>query len=222
MGETVQRVTTPLTRYALGHFLVLGHRSYFGGPPSLARLSVAWSHCALEHAHGDLLYNYNFGNVTAGNKWEGDSYVMHVPPPDPPVLRFRAFPEPELGAKDYWNMLDKHYAPALALFDWGRAYDACILLGQLGYYTANRKTYSTAVANYKAWFDKTLASSFVAELAEGQGNSLLSQHEIDEVLASNEPHDGRRIDDQVLDELRDRDTNPGVALDDDELKPPNT
>ncbi len=178
----VERVTTPLSRQEMGEALITGHHAYFGTMPSLARLSVAWSQCALEHAAGAKLYNFNFGNVTAGAKWQGDSYVMHVPPPDPPILRFRAFPSAELGAIDYWEMLDQHYAPALRLFDWGNAYDACILLGRLGYFTADAPTYATAVKNYKAWFDANLASAFADELAEGKGNSLLSQSDIDATL----------------------------------------
>lgn len=179
----VLRATTPLSRLEMGQALIAGHRKYFGSVPSLPRLAVAWSQCALEHAAGAKLYNFNLGNVTCGPAWEGDFYVMRVPPPDPPVLRFRAFESAELGAQDYWRMLAGHYRPALRLFDEGRAHDAAFLLGQLGYYTARKEIYANAVANYKSWFDRELAAAYVDELAEGKGNSVLSDAEIAEVLA---------------------------------------
>lgn len=207
----VERTTTPLSRLAMGRALVNGHRLFFGMAPSLARLSVAWSHCALEHAAGDELYNFNFGNVTCGPSWTGDLYVMHVPPPDPPVLRFRAFDNADLGALDYWRMIATHYAPALRLFDEGRAFDAAMSLGELGYYTANRQTYSRGVATWKAWFDKNLATSFAAELAQGSGNSLLTEDQIREILASIEPKDGQRIEDDVI-APNDRPTDPDLAI----------
>lgn len=167
----------------MGEALIDGHRRYFGSAPSPRRLSVAWSQCALEHARGEKLYNFNLGNVTAGAKWEGDFYVMHVPPPDPPVLRFRAFSTADQGAIDYWRMLDGHYRPALTLFDQGRAFDACLMLGALGYFTANPTVYARGVDNWHKWFERELAATFVAELAEGQGNSILTDAEIAEVLA---------------------------------------
>jgi len=179
----VQRVTTPLTHFQMGQALIVGHRRYFGTGPGRLRLAVAWAHCALEHAAGAKLYNFNFGNVTAGAKYEGDIYVMKVPPPDPPVLRFRSFETADEGAIDYWSMLAGHYRPALALFDQGAAFDAAIMLGALGYYTANPASYSRGVVNWFKWYDRELAASFVDELAEGSGNSSLSQQEIDEVLA---------------------------------------
>jgi len=215
----VERVTTPLARFEMGEALVAGHRRYFGRAPTLLRLAVAWSQCALEHAAGEKLYNFNLGNVTAGSKYEGDVYVMHVPPPDPPVLRFRAFASAELGAVDYWTMLDGHYRSALLLFDTGRAYEAAGVLGKLGYYTADPKKYAAGVQNWKAWFDAHLASQYAPELAEGRGNSLLTEQEIAEVIASQFQ---LRIDDPILpDAPRDRDTQPELAVlnDVDELAP---
>ncbi len=203
----VERVTTVLSRFAMGEALIDGHRRYFGGLPSLARLSVAWSHCALEHAAGALLYCFNFGNVTCGPTWPGDLYIMRVPPPDPPVLRFRAFSTADAGAVDYWTMLAQHYRPALPMFDLGRGFDAAIVLGRLGYYTADPQRYSAGVARWQAWFAANLSSSYAAELSEGRGNSLLSQDDIDEQLRSIEPKDGRRIDDPILDNLRTKTTD---------------
>jgi hypothetical protein len=168
----------------MGVAIIAGHRIYFGSLPSLARLSVAWAHCALEHAAGAKLYNFNLGNVTAGSAWQGDIYVMKVPPPDPPVLRFRSFPTALLGAQDYWQMVAGHYRPALRLFDEGRAYEAAFLLGQLGYYTAKKEVYSNAVANWKGWFDRELAAVYGETLSEGRGSSLLNQDEIDQINAS--------------------------------------
>ena len=209
----VQRTTTPLARAELAQALIAGHRRYFGTLPNENRLAVAWAHCALEHAAGAKLYNFNLGNVTCGPSWEGDFYVMHVPPPDPPVLRFRAFESAELGAVDYWRMLDTHYPSALALFDKGSAYDAAFRLGQIGYYTAKKEVYSNAVANWKSWYVRELAATFVEPLSEGQGNSLLTQHEIDQTLASIEPSNGQRIDDQILSDQdeRERPTDPDLG-----------
>lgn len=204
----VIRITTPLTRLEMGQALIAGHRRYFGAVPSAHRLAVAWSQCALEHAAGAKLYNFNLGNVTCGPAWEGDFYVMRVPPPDPPVLRFRAFETAELGAQDYWRMLAGHYRPALRLFDEGHAYDAAFLLGQLGYYTARREIYSNAVANYKAWFDRELAVAYGETLSEGRGNSLLTKDEINQVMASllQLP-----IEDRILEDVPEHRTDPDMS-----------
>jgi hypothetical protein len=204
------RITTPLSRLAMAEAIVEGHKRYFGALPSMLRLAVAWSQCALEHAAGAKLYNFNFGNVTCGPTWDGDFYVMHVPPPDPPVLRFRAFESAELGAADYWGMLAGHYRAALRVFDIGDAYSAAYLLGDLGYYTAKKESYAAGVEKYKAFFDRELAILFAEKLAEGEGNSVLSQGEIDQVLSTVIPV---HVDDPILepDAIREQPTDPELA-----------
>jgi hypothetical protein len=178
----VQRQTTPLTELEMANALLEGHRAAFGTTPSADRLGVGWAQCALEHGRGKALYSFNFGNVTATKKWiddGGDYYVMRVPPPDPPVLKFRAFASPSGGAADYWRILGGRYVSALRLFDAGKALDACYELSRLRYFTANADAYSRAVASLFDYWRKALAPKVdLAEPEDDGARSMLSAADI--------------------------------------------
>jgi hypothetical protein len=179
----VPRVVTPLSELDLALSLLDAHLQFFHGPAANLRLEVAWAHCALEHGHGAKLYNFNFGNITAFG-WLGDFYVMHVPPPDPPVLKFRAFDTAVDGATDYWRVMSGRYAPALALFDTGNAYAAGMKLKALGYYTANAEAYSGAMKKLAAYFEANLAGEIppVPLDTDVQAQSLVTQEEVEKHL----------------------------------------
>ncbi len=146
----IQRVLTPITELELADALYVSHEQVFGNFPSPPRLLMALSQCALELERGKSIWCFNIGNITAGSSWSRDYYVLHVPPPDPPVLKFRAHPNALDGAADYWTFLNgSRYAAALFMFDRADdtdgAFAAAMKLGELHYYLANANVYSRGV-----------------------------------------------------------------------------
>ncbi len=148
----IQKSLTPLSERGLVIALRSGHVQATGMLPSEERLGVAWSQCALELARGASIWCNNLGNITASSSWRGDYYVLRVPPPDPPELRFRAHANAVDGAADYWQFLltAPRFAAAMARFDAGDALGATVALGAQHYYLANVDAYSRASARLYA------------------------------------------------------------------------
>ncbi len=146
----VERIATPCTEVELVAALRDGHRVAFGDVPSPERLGVAWSQIALESGRGKYIWNGNVGNITAGGKWIGDFYWLHVPPPDPPKMRFRSYPNILTGASDYWTLLFDHYASALVAFDSGSPGEAAEVLGRLKYFLAPIAQYEKGMTSLYA------------------------------------------------------------------------
>lgn len=146
MGILVERKRTVLTEVELAAYLFQGHVHVFGGvDPSAERIGCAWAQNALELDRGKQIWNFNLGNVTAGKSWSGDFYAMRVPPPDPPILRFRSHASAIDGAIDYWRVMASHFGSALPLFDKGAATAVARELGRLHYYTADPNQYAPSV-----------------------------------------------------------------------------
>jgi hypothetical protein len=149
----VPKVLTPLTELELLDVIYVGHQAVFSEYPSLKRLSVAWAQLALELDRGKAIWNNNLGNISAGSKWIGDYYSLHVPPPDPPVIRFRAHDTSLDGAIDYWKFLSApRYAQAIFYFDKGDAFNAAVQLGAVRYYLANVAIYAKDMASLEREF----------------------------------------------------------------------
>lgn len=150
----VAKAPTPLTEAQLLDVLRAGHVAVTGAEPSRARLACAWAQVALEHGRGKYVYNHNLGNITALGGWPGQYYVIRVQERvkrDPDVwkwtdLKFRAHETPEAGAADYWRLMLKRYASAIARFDSADPAGAALELSRLGFYTARAEHYMKAMA----------------------------------------------------------------------------
>jgi hypothetical protein len=155
----IARERTPATEIELAQALSSGHDLFFDALPSPEKLGVAWAQCALELARGKAIWNNNIGNITAGRSWPGDFYELHVPPPDPPVLKFRAHASLVDGAVDYWKVLTEHFGSAMPFFVAGKAEAASRELGRLHYYLADPNVYAPATARlYDEFFRRGIAT----------------------------------------------------------------
>lgn len=153
----IPKVLTPLTELELVEVLYLSHGQAFELFPSAERLGVAWAQCALELGRGKSIWNFNIGNITAGSKWLGDYYVLKVPPPDPPTLKFRAHESPIDGGVDYWKLISGRYASTIPYFDRGDANGAAVELGRLKYFLAHVETYANGMTSlYKEFMRRGL------------------------------------------------------------------
>jgi hypothetical protein len=173
----VPRVSTPLTELELCDAIYVGHYTVFNTPPSSERLLVALAQMALELERGKAVWNFNIGNVTAGSSWPGDFYVLHVPPPDPPILHFRAHANALEGAIDYWTLMNKLWSSVLPFMDRGDPAGAAEQLGRLKYFLANVEVYAGGMVSlYDEYKRRGLDQAEIqhhdevpspAELAEG-------------------------------------------------------
>jgi hypothetical protein len=144
----VPKARTPLSAAGLASTLARGHEAYFGTQPTRARLSVAWSHVALENGRGAEVYCNNFGNIT-GFRWSGAVYAIVVDERDVTTnkwsrkeMLFRAHDTAQDGAVSYWDVLSKSYGEALPLFDLGRPFEAALKLGELVWFTETPEQYA--------------------------------------------------------------------------------
>jgi len=150
----VPRISTPLTELELADALYVGHLKVNGAYPSAERLLVALAQNALELARGKAIWNFNLGNVTAGRSWPGDYYNLRVPPPDPPVLRFRSHGNALEGAIDYWTLMNRLWPLTLAFMDNGDAAGAATQLGQYHFFLANVASYARGMASLYAEYKR--------------------------------------------------------------------
>lgn len=154
-SRVVPRIDTPIGVLELAQVLRNGHLGVFGTLPSWERTGVAWAQCMLESGRGKRMWNCNFGNITAGSKWTGQYYIMKVPPPDPPTLKFRSHVDHHDGAKDYWQMLGNRYITTLPFFDAGDPGGAAAALKARGYFTADLAPYAKGMEGlYKEFWKK--------------------------------------------------------------------
>lgn len=161
----VPRVRTPLDERDLSDVLAIGHRAAFdGADPSPARLSVAWAQVCQETGRGKLLWNNDFGNLTAGPEWTGDWWTYESEESELTGqaklvrMHFRAYATPECGAADYWRRLAGLYASALPFFDRGDGEGAAVELHRLRYYTGDVTAYARALRLLAAeWFSRVAA-----------------------------------------------------------------
>ncbi len=149
-AREVPEVRTPLSEGDLIDALRIGHSAAFGAPPSPERLGVAWAQIALETGRGKICRNNNLGNITKPKAWIGEYYVLKVPPPDPPTLKFCAYDSPAAGATHYWTLLHDRFKSALSSFDSGDAAIAAAELGRLHYFLADVGQYSKGMSSLYA------------------------------------------------------------------------
>jgi len=150
----VPRIATPLTELELADAIYVGHLEVNGAYPSAERLLVALAQMSLELARGKAIWNFNLGNVTAGTSWHGDYYTLHVPPPDPPILRFRSHANAFEGAIDYWDLMNRLWPKVLPYMDAGDAANAAVELGQYHFFLANVDSYARGMASLYAEYKR--------------------------------------------------------------------
>ncbi len=106
-------------------------------------LAMGLAQTALETGRWKSIHWYNFGNITAGSKYEsawtdysGD-YGHH----------YRAYSSAFNGAFDFWRLLVTHYALALAEYLNGNPVAVAARLKERGYYEAPLATYSKTLSS---------------------------------------------------------------------------
>lgn len=153
----VERVVTPIGQLELAAVLRDGHTAALGSPPSTNRLACGWAQIALETGRGKSVNCHNLGNITAGKSWPGQFFWLKVPPPDPPTLKFRAYPHWLDGAADYWRLLSTRYSTALEHFDAGSPIKAAAELSRLKYFLAPLAHYAKGMDSlHKEFMSKIL------------------------------------------------------------------
>lgn len=164
--------STPLSPQAVALHLRDAFVILKGRAPSSNLLGCAWAQIALEHAHGEAIFNNNFGNIMAGAKWAGDAYVLRVQEQTAPGVwgffdaRFRSHETPLDGALDYWRFLDEpRWFGAWAAMERGEPAALARALKAHGYFTADEARYARALVGLFAEWEAELGP----ELCGGEG-----------------------------------------------------
>ena len=163
-GREVPRKPTPVAELELAELLVSTHHEVFGEAPTLARISVAWAHLALEHNRGADVANHNFGNVSVPASTDKPYYALETNERQRKnakaalgewrrvTMRFRAHPTAREGVSSYWRLLRDQYPSALKMFDIGNAHHAGRKLAELGYATAYAEPYAVSMSDLQGEF----------------------------------------------------------------------
>ncbi|HTJ83155.1 MAG TPA: hypothetical protein VL400_15660, partial [Polyangiaceae bacterium] len=167
-ASEVPRRATPVGEIDLARLLVSTHKTVFGEPPTLARISVAWAHLALEHQRGAGVDDHNFGNISVGDDYVGPYFLRQLAErqrDDAKAalggwktvgMRFAAFPDDVAGVTAYWRLLEAKYGSALKLFDVGNAHNAGRKLAELGYATAYPEPYAVSMSDLQGEFRRRI------------------------------------------------------------------
>src|SRR6266571_1427907 len=139
----VERTKTPLSENDVASVLQRAFAALFDREPTREILGVGWAQIALENAHGEAIWNNNFGNITTTGA-TGDFYELETKEQIHPgqwkdvTMKYAAHATPEDGAEAYWRLVTgTHYASAFTFFELGDAPGAAMKLHRLGYFTAN-------------------------------------------------------------------------------------
>ncbi|MGC4093443.1 MAG: hypothetical protein QM756_37215 [Polyangiaceae bacterium] len=154
-------VRTLLTFEQVAEAIPIAFQSAEGTAPTLKTVAKLIAQSSLETGHYQHMWNYNFGNVK--KRWQPDDGLLFTMfrcneiiggkvqwfDPPHPQTHFRAFESAAAGVIDWQRLILKvqRYAPAKALLvdDKVSGHDFAFKLGECGYYTADKDTYSNAV-----------------------------------------------------------------------------
>ncbi|MFZ5896898.1 MAG: hypothetical protein ACOY0T_37925 [Myxococcota bacterium] len=132
-----------------------------GTAPSLKTVAKLIAQSSLETGHYKSMWNFNFGNVK--KRWQPDDGMLFTMfrcneiingkvewfDPQHVQTHFRAFATAAEGVEEWQRLILKvgRYAPAkkLLIDDAASGRDFAYKLGECGYYTADKATYSNAV-----------------------------------------------------------------------------
>lgn len=163
MGQRVRRIKTQVPESEMSRAIVDGWRELFGSAPTKQQVSLILAQNALETGHRKSMYNYNVGNITTSGK---DKYAFYddITTDEqlkPGVwkkmnLKYRAYPNLKEGVKDYLKLLSsKNYSQAWQHILRPDPVKFSKSLKGAGYYTANEKPYSDALAKLYTQFNKS-------------------------------------------------------------------
>ena len=136
----VDKAPTPLSEAEIVAALSEGHRVVFGASALASRVAMAAAQVGLENGRGAKVYNYNLGNVGAGE--HEPHYVVGG---RLSRARFKAYATPLDGAVGYWMVLRDRCSGSLAFFDAGDTVGATRHLGVCGYYRAAPERYGAGL-----------------------------------------------------------------------------
>ncbi len=139
-GTRVPWVRTWLSREDMVRALARGHLLAFGVQATDQRLAGVVGLCGFENAHGEALYNFNFGNVSARG-----TASLHAGEGSEIEPSMRAFATADEGAADLWNVLRTHHGRALQAFDETDYPKGVRELARYGYFKADAERYAKAV-----------------------------------------------------------------------------
>ncbi|MCU0682324.1 MAG: hypothetical protein MUF34_08735 [Polyangiaceae bacterium] len=140
---------TPLSTAEIRAAVGVAYERSTGRPAPEGALRVLTAHVSLETAHGQRMFNYNFGGIKGASP-EGTTarYQTHEVFAGKRVQLeqpFRAYADPASGASDYLNLLRKRYPDAVAAAERGDARAFAEKLGRAGYFTAPASEYAAAM-----------------------------------------------------------------------------
>jgi hypothetical protein len=141
---------TPLEPAQATRHLAAAWREVHGSEPSRKTLSILWAQWALETGRGSSMRGNNFGGLK-GEAPGGGSSVLWTREgfgPDEQRIRsrFRTYPTPEAGARDYVSTLSARYPEATRAAQAGDPEGFVRGLEQRRYFTADPADYRRGLA----------------------------------------------------------------------------
>lgn len=160
---------TPLAPLDVVRAKRAAYRAVTGAPIADATLAIFMAHTAFETGRWKKFHWFNFGNIKAGEDYEGfytlfrcneliNGTLRWFEPPHP-QCRFRAYPDATAGARDYFKLLINRtrFFPA-----WGAAHkgdwnEFVYALKAGGYFTATLAPYKRAIGSLTAEYAKLIS-----------------------------------------------------------------
>jgi hypothetical protein len=175
MRQLVPDELTPLSLEETIEAFAKAHVRCMGLEPTAGTLACLVAQSALETGNWHSIHNFNFGNSKAGPLWDGaycmfrcneiiNGEVRWFDPPHPQTW-FRAFTDAASGAFEQVKFLAtlERYKGAWHACCAGDAHAFAMSLGEEGYFTADRVSYSSAVQKIAARILPACASYLAGE-----------------------------------------------------------
>jgi flagellum-specific peptidoglycan hydrolase FlgJ len=142
---------TPLTGEAAAHYLSEAWTALHHTAIERETLAVLWAHWALETGRGERMTGYNFAGIK-GRAPRGGSHRLWTWEKNDSssewVQRtFRAYDNPEAGARDYLRLLKGKYPRAIRAARRGSPIDFVSALNEGGYFTEEPEAYLRAISS---------------------------------------------------------------------------
>jgi hypothetical protein len=151
-ATAVREVQAQRTKASMGDIRAALSRaleSSTGQPPSSRTVDVLAAQVSLETAHGDSMYNFNFGGIKgASPQGETANYMTHEVDGGRDIKLqqgFRAYGSIDEGARDYVSVLRARFPQAYAQAVSGNVDGFAHALKQSHYYTASEDQYSAGL-----------------------------------------------------------------------------
>ena len=130
-----KKYLTPISEIDLKSVLYETHIEVFNTKPSIHKVNMAWAQIAIENGRGNLVYNYNLGNIgIRGSKARKPFYQVAG-------RGFQAFASFKDGAKTYWSLLKNKCKGSLHYFNLGDVKSSALTLKRCNYYELDVDSY---------------------------------------------------------------------------------